>query len=93
MEFSRQEYWSGLPLPSPGDLPDPGIEPGSPALQALPSEPRGNPIRCQHSAILVSQNLTLDIVQPDNSQCSSQNLRFAFVMDPLKEFIYLSFNY
>ena len=42
MEFSRQEYWSGLPYPSPGDLPDPGIEPGSPALQAdsLPSEPR-----------------------------------------------------
>ena len=32
MEFSRQEYWSGLPLPSPRDLPDPGIEPGSPAL-------------------------------------------------------------
>ena len=38
--FSRQEYWSGLPFPSPGDLPDPGIEPGSPALQAesLPTE-------------------------------------------------------
>ena len=34
MEFSRQEYWSGLPFPSPGDLPDPGIESGSPALQA-----------------------------------------------------------
>ena len=33
-DFSRQEYWSGLPFPSPGDLPDPGIEPGSPALQA-----------------------------------------------------------
>ena len=33
MGFSRQEYWSGLPLPSPGDLPDPGIKPGSPALQ------------------------------------------------------------
>ena len=33
-EFSRQEYWSGLPFPSPGDLPDPGIKPGSPALQA-----------------------------------------------------------
>ena len=32
MGFPRQEYWSGLPLPSPGDLPDPGIEPGSPAL-------------------------------------------------------------
>ena len=41
MEFSRQEYWSGLPFPSPGDLLDPGIEPRSPALQAdaLPSEP------------------------------------------------------
>ena len=38
--FSRQEYWSGLPFPSPGDLPNPGIEPGSPALQAdsLPTE-------------------------------------------------------
>ena len=34
MGFSRQEYWSGLPFPSPGDLPDPGIKPGSPALEA-----------------------------------------------------------
>ena len=42
MEFTRQEYWSRLPFPSPGDLPDPGIQPGgTPALQAdsLPSEP------------------------------------------------------
>ena len=40
---SRQEYWSGLPFPSPGDLPNPGIEPGSPALEAnaLTSEPPG----------------------------------------------------
>ena len=40
MGFSRQEYWSGLPFPSPRNLSDPGIEPGSPALQAdsLPSE-------------------------------------------------------
>ena len=40
MGFSRQEYWSGLPFPSPGDFPDAGIEPGSPALQAddLPTE-------------------------------------------------------
>ena len=44
MEFSRQERWSGLPCPSPGDLPDPGIEPGSPALQvdSLLSEPPGS---------------------------------------------------
>ena len=34
MEFSQKEYWSGLPLPSPGDLSDPGVEPGSPTLQA-----------------------------------------------------------
>ena len=35
MGFSRQEYWSGLPFYSPGDLPDPGIEPGSPALEQM----------------------------------------------------------
>ena len=45
MEFSRQEYWSGLPIPSPEDLPDPGIEPRSPSLQAdaIPSEPPAKP--------------------------------------------------
>ena len=45
-EFSRQEYWSGLPLPFPGDLFDPGIEPWSSALQAdtLPSEPPRKPV-------------------------------------------------
>ena len=44
MGFSRQEYWSGLPFPSPGDLPNPWIDPKSPVLQAdsLPSEPSGN---------------------------------------------------
>ena len=46
MGFSRQEYWSGLPFPSPGDLPDSEIEPGSPTLQAdaLTSQPPGKPI-------------------------------------------------
>ena len=46
MGLSRQEYWSGLPFPSPGDLPDPGIELRSPALQAdsLLSEPLGKPL-------------------------------------------------
>ena len=45
MAFSRQEYWSGLPFPSPGDLPDPRLEPGSPTWQvgSLPSEPPGTP--------------------------------------------------
>ena len=43
--FSRQEYWSGLPFPSPGDLPDPGIKPTSPELQpdSLPLSHRGSP--------------------------------------------------
>ena len=50
MGFSRQEYWSGLPFPSPEDLPDPGIEPGSPTLQAdtLPSEPPGKSKDAEH---------------------------------------------
>ena len=48
MGFSRQEYWRGLPRPLPGDLPNPGMEPRSPKLQAdsLPSEPPGNPTVC-----------------------------------------------
>ena len=46
MGFSRQEYLSGVPFPSPGDVPNPGIEPGSPALQAdaLLSDPPGKPL-------------------------------------------------
>ena len=55
MGFSRQEYWSGLPFPSPEDLPDPGIEPGSPALQAdaLPSEPPGKPYMTTYDVIIL----------------------------------------
>ena len=51
MEFSRQEYWSGLPFSSAGDLPDPGIELQSLAWQAefLLSEPPGNPVGCINS--------------------------------------------
>ena len=46
MKFSRQEFWNGQPFPSPGDLPDPGIKPGSPTLQAdsLLSEPPRKPV-------------------------------------------------
>ena len=45
MEFSKREYWTGLPFPSPGDLPNPGLKPRSPALQAdfLPFKPQGKP--------------------------------------------------
>ena len=61
MGFSRQEYWSGLPFPSPGDLPNPGIEPGSPALQAdaLPPEPPGKPGRCFSFILLLHAPLLL----------------------------------
>ena len=51
MGFSRQEYWNGLPFPSPGGLPDPATQPGSPALQAdtLPSEPPGKPYSMKYA--------------------------------------------
>ena len=54
MGFSSREYWSGLPFPSPGDLPDRGMEPRSPTLQAnaLPSEPPGNTV-CIISSTLI----------------------------------------
>ena len=62
MGFSRQEYWSGLPFPSPGDLPAPGIKPRTPALQAdaLPSEPPGKP----NSPHKVIQNQELWLPNP-----------------------------
>ena len=55
IEFSRQEYWGRLPLPSPGDLSDSGIEPGSPALQvsSLPTELRGKPLLKHYLVLLV----------------------------------------
>ena len=57
MGFSRQEYWSGLPFPSPEDLPDPGIEPRSPALQAdaSTSEPPGKPIKNNNNKNLIKK--------------------------------------
>ena len=58
--FSRQEYWSGLPFPSPGDLPNPGIKPGSPSLQAdaLSSEPPGKPPNILHNRINIQNELS-----------------------------------
>ena len=60
IEFSRQEYWSGLPFPSSGDLPNPGIKYRSPELQAdsLPSEPIGKPMTNLDS-ILKNRDITL----------------------------------
>ena len=75
MGFFRQEYWSGLPFPSPGDLPDPGIEPRSPAVQAdaLTSEPPGNPYS-YHQDIPISPILRCPLLYPSYlaQLCSSQ---------------------
>ena len=65
MEFFRQEYWSGLPFPSPRDLPDPGIEPMSPALagRLFTTEPPGKPsvqYKCKF-AICLMLMITVDI--------------------------------
>ena len=67
MGFSRQEYWSGVPFPSPGDLPNPGIEPGSPAFQAdaLTSEPPGKPMENNNK-----HSFTYCLVQEVKYQCS-----------------------
>ena len=61
MGFSRQNYWSGLPFPSPGDLPDPGIEPGLPALEAdaLTSEPPGKLFHYKREYIGVSKHIVI----------------------------------
>ena len=59
MGFSRQEYWSGLPFPPPGDLPNPGIEPRSPTLQedSLPAEPQGKPKNTGVGSLALLQGL------------------------------------
>ena len=53
--YSSQEYWTGLPFPSPGDLPDPGIKSRSPTLQgdSLPSEPPGRPARVKYKGSIL----------------------------------------
>ena len=69
MGFSRKEYWSGLPLPSPGDLPDPGIALRSPALRAdaLPSEPPGKP---QYTYYTAAKSLQSCLTLCDPMDCS-----------------------
>ena len=61
MRFSRQGYWIGLPFPSPGDLPNPGIEPGSPALQAdsLLTELQGKPSETMTRAKMKGRIVTI----------------------------------
>ena len=76
MGFSRQESWSGLPFPSPGDLPDPGIKPRSPAFQAaaLTSEPPGKPQKvytAQRSRTVTTCN---EMIYIEKSKVSTEKL-------------------
>ena len=59
MEFSRPEYWSGYPVPSPGDLPNPGTELKSPTLQedSLPAEPQGKPKNTELGSLSLLQGI------------------------------------
>ena len=79
MGFSRQEYWSGLPFPSVGDLHNPGIEPRSPALQAdsLPAEPQGKPylgINCRKITLMVTLPQFLNEEVPSTLSLSLHSL-------------------
>ena len=73
MRFPRQEYWSGLPFPSPGDLPNPGIKPRSPALQAdsLPSEPPGK-------LCFIKSSLHIGNIEPGAAMCIITALIWVF---------------
>ena len=59
MGLTRRQYWSGLPFPSPGDLPNPGTEPRSPALQAdsLPTESPGNSMQIQMNVLVLRRTV------------------------------------
>ena len=74
MGFSRQEYWSGLPFPSPGNLPDSGIKPRSPALQAdsLPSEPLGKPF----GSVKASKIFSCAYLEAEPGPCPTATLLF-----------------
>ena len=85
VEFSRQEYWSGWPFPSPGDLPDTGIEAGSPALQAesLPSE---SPEKPPNTLIFFVIEVQLLISVVLVSTCSEMNQLYIYIYTLLFEF-------
>ena len=71
MGFSRQEYWSGLPFPTPGDLPNPGMEPRSPALlvDSLPAEPSGNSCWMEGNLFFLSSFRAHQVTVHDGRNC------------------------
>ena len=93
VEFSKQEHWSRLPFPSPGDLPNPGIEPVSPALKAdsLPSEPPGKPPSICFG-LVQSLILVRTLCDPMDARfpCLSPTLRVYSNSFPLSQWCYLT---
>ena len=99
MGFSRQEYWSGLPFPSPGDLPDPGTEPVSPALQAdaLLFEPPGKPhipinLRIYVYACMLSRSSCLTLCDPMNFSLSGSSVH-GILQARILEWVSISYVY
>ena len=76
MEFSRPEHWSGKPFPSPGDLPNPGIKPRSPVLQAdsLPAEPPGSPRILESVAYSLSSRNPNPGIEPESPALRADSL-------------------
>ena len=76
-EFSRPESWSGLPFPSPGDLPNPGMEPRSPVLQAdsLPAEPQGRPKNTGMGSLSLLQRIFDPGIDPGSPVLRADSLR------------------
>ena len=83
MGFSRQEYCSGLPFPSPGDLPDPGIEPRSPALQAdaLISEPPGKPCKDYDYSLKWSNRQEIKHYEEEPAEMQNNKIRSEKVLN------------
>ena len=77
MEFSRQGYWSGLPFPSPGDLPNPGIKLRYPAPKAgyLPSEPPGKPKTCTDTTFKIIKHITASEIPHGRRLYSQQTIK------------------
>ena len=83
MGFSRQEYWSELPFPSPGDLPGPGIEPRSPALQAdaLISEPPGKPCKDYDYSLKWSNRQEIKHYEEEPAEMQNNKIRSEKVLN------------
>ena len=77
MGFSSPEYWSGLPFPSPGDLPRPGIEPTSPALVGgfFTTEPPGKPLQCVGSQVIMLYTLNIYNLFDDYSSIKLKKIK------------------